>query len=89
VVVRWAGPAVDIAVISSPELVLFAVLGLVLAGIGGAMATNLGGFGDWLLDHFIPNLLRMGSAESDRRTFGWGYAVVGLVVAVVCLVHLA
>jgi hypothetical protein len=60
----------------------------VLAGIGGAMATNLGGFGDWLLDHFIPNLLRMGSAESDRRTFGWGYLVVGLVVAVVCLVHL-
>jgi hypothetical protein len=31
----------------------------------------------------------MGSAESDRRTFGWGYGLVGLVVAVVSLVHLA
>jgi hypothetical protein len=88
-VTRWVGPAAPLAVISTPELVLFVVLGLVLAGIGGAMATNLGGFGDWLLEHFIPNFLRMGSAESDRRTFGWGYGLVGLVLAVVGLVHLA
>jgi hypothetical protein len=75
-------------VVSSPELIVFALLGLVLAAIGGAMAGNVGGFGDWLLDHFIPNFLRMGSAESDRRAFGWGYLVVGLLVAVVCLVRL-
>jgi hypothetical protein len=31
----------------------------------------------------------MGSAESDRRTFGWGYLLVGLLVAVVCLTRLA
>ena len=77
------------AAVSTPELILFAVLGLALAAIGGAMASNVGGFGDWLLEHFIPNLLRMGSAESDRRTFGWGYLLVGLVVAVVCLTRLA
>src|ERR1700722_4023854 len=76
------------ATVSTPELILFAVLGLALAAIGGAMTSNIGGFGDWLLDHFIPNLLRMGSAESDRRTFGWGYLLVGLVVAVVCLTRL-
>ena len=30
-----------------------------------------------------------GSAEADRRTCGWGYLLVGLVVAVVCLARLA
>ena len=81
-------PTVSIAVVSTPELIVFVLLGLALAGIGGAMISNLAGFGDWLLAHFIPNLFRMGSAQSDRRTFGWGYLLVGLLVAVVALTRL-
>jgi hypothetical protein len=78
-----------VAVVSTPELVVFVVLGLVLATIGGAMVTNIAGFGEWVLQHFIPDFLRMGGADADRKIFGWGYLLVGLVVAVVCLTHLA
>jgi hypothetical protein len=78
-----------VAVVSTPELVLFVVIGLALAVIGGAMIVNAAGFGAWLLEHFIPNFLRMRDADADRRTFGWGYLLVGLLVAVVCLAHLA
>jgi hypothetical protein len=77
-----------VAVVSTPELVVFVVLGLLLALVGGAMITNISSFGEWVLAHFIPDFLRMGSAESDRRIFGWGYLLVGLVVAIVSLVHL-
>jgi hypothetical protein len=78
-----------VAVVSTPQSVLFIVLGLGLAVIGGAMVSNISSFGEWVLEHFIPNFLRMGSVDSDRRIFGWGYLLVGLLVAVVGLVHLA
>ncbi len=77
-----------LAVVASPELVFFTVVGGVLAVLGGAMVSDVAGFGEWLVERAIPKALRMGSADADRRKFGWGYLLEGLAVAVICLSQL-
>ena len=44
---------------------------LALARLGGAMISNLGGVGEWIVEHVLPNVLRIGSVDSDRQQFGW------------------
>ena len=77
-----------VGVIPTAESAVFAALGLALALLGGAMISNLGGVGEWIVEHVLPNVLRMGSVDSDRQKFGWGYLLVGLLVAVISLSRL-
>jgi len=76
-----------IAATSTPELSVFAVIGLALALLGGALISDFSGWGERLVDR-VPKSLRMGSVEGDRKKYGWGYLVVGIVVVVVCATRL-
>ncbi len=86
---HWvAGTGFLVGVVPTAESAVFVALGAALALLGAAMIANLGGVGEWIVEHLLPNLLRMGSVDSDRRKFGWGYLVVGLLVAVLSLSRL-
>jgi glycerol uptake facilitator-like aquaporin len=62
------------------------VLGLVLAALGATMISNYRDLGIQIVEKTIPNLLRVGDAEHDRKTLGYCYLIGGIVFVVIGIV---